>query len=348
MPKICYVEKKFAVATLLIIHAADRIVVEYQKQGYSLTLRQIYYQFIARDLLPDSWIDVEYNRKHNLPDDAKNTQKNYSRLGGIINNGRLSGELDWEAIEDRTRSLVKNSHWTSPGSIIRGAARGYGIDKWKNQDCRVEVWVEKEALSGVFDEICSDLDVPLFACKGYTSQSEMWRAAQRMIKWEQNDQNTVILHFGDHDPSGLDMTRDIQDRLNLFGASTMVVRMALTWDQVQLHQPPPNPAKGTDARFRAYQEEYGDESWELDALEPATLVGLVQDGVFDYRDPDKWGELYRREETERAQLQAAADDWDEIAANLEYEVPDFDEDGEIVNIFDDVEDPDDEDEDDEE
>lgn len=337
MAKVCYVAKKFSPAVLSIINDADRVVTEYREQGYSLTLRQLYYQFIARDLFPDTWIDVEYNRKNNLPDDTKNTQKNYSRLGGIINNGRLAGEIDWSAIEDRTRNLERNSHWTSPGSVIRSAADGYAIDKWKNQKHRLEVWVEKEALSGVFDEICSDLDTPFFACRGYVSQSEMWRAAQRMIRWEKKGQETIVLHFGDHDPSGLDMTRDIQDRLSLFGARTEVVRMALTWDQIQLHQPPPNPAKGTDARFRSYQEEYGDESWELDALEPATLVGLVQDGVFDYRDPDKWGELYRREETERAQLQAAADDWDEIASNLEYEVPEFDgddENREVPNIFD--------------
>jgi hypothetical protein len=342
MAKVCYIEKRFSPAVLGIIDAANQIIAEYRKQGYSLTLRQLYYQFIARDLFPDSWIDVEYNRKHNLPDDTKNTQKNYSRLGGIINNGRLAGEIDWNAIEDRTRNLVRNSHWTSPGSIIKSAADGYAIDKWKNQDHRLEVWVEKEALSGVFDDICSQLDVPFFACRGYVSQSEMWRAAQRMVKWERGGQRTVVLHFGDHDPSGLDMTRDIQDRFNLFGAETQVVRMALTWDQIQLHNPPPNPAKGTDARFKSYQEEFGDESWELDALEPPTLVGLVQDGVFDYRDPDRWGELYTREESERAQLQAAADEWDDIVENLDWEVPELPDDHEVPNIFDEEDEDDDE------
>jgi len=298
MPKICYREKNFRAESLLIITQANGIIEEYAQQGYLLTLRQLFYQFVSRDLVP-------------------NTQKSYSRVGSIINDARLAGLIDWDAIEDRTRNMVKNSHWVSPGDIIKSAASSYAIDKWENQEYRVEVWVEKEALSGIFERICRSLDVPFFACRGYVSQSEMWRAAQRLRSWERAGYKTVVLHFGDHDPSGIDMTRDILVRLRLFETRTEVRRLALTWEQVRQYSPPPNFAKETDARFANYRAEFGDESWELDALEPRVLRDLVQDGVFDYRDPDLWGELYTKEQAQRDQLKEVSRRWPEALEKLD-------------------------------
>jgi len=297
MPKICYVEKRFSAASLLLISQANEIIGRYAQQGYLLTLRQLYYQFVSKDWIP-------------------NTQQSYSRLGSIINDARLAGEIDWTAIEDRTRNSVANSHWDEPSGIIQSAASSYAIDKWENQDTRVEVWVEKEALAGVFERECQLLDVTFLACRGYVSQSEMWRSARRLKNWEEGGYYTILLHFGDHDPSGIDMSRDIQDRLRLFGAETEVKRVALNMDQVQQYEPPPNPAKSTDSRFESYLREFGDESWELDALEPSVLAALIRDNVFEYRDPDLWGELYTRQEQEREQLKSVAANWDAVAEQL--------------------------------
>ena len=85
MSKICYLPRNFRPDTLEIIAKANVVIVDYQQQGFKLTLRQLYYQFIARDLFPESWIDEEYNRKNGLPPDTKNTMKNYKHLGDIIN-----------------------------------------------------------------------------------------------------------------------------------------------------------------------------------------------------------------------------------------------------------------------
>jgi len=317
VPLICYVDKNFRGDTRLIIDRANGIIEDYLADGYTLTLRQLYYQFVARDVFPDSWIDVNYNRKNSLPDDTKNTQKNYARLGGIINDARLAGLIDWESIEDRTRGVEGNSHWDTPADIIRSAAASYSIDKWATQDWRLEIWVEKEALTGIFDRVCRELDVPLLACRGYVSQSEMWRAAGRMKRWENDGFKTKILHFGDHDPSGLDMTRDIQERFQVFGAGTKIERLALNYDQVQQYNPPPNPAKATDSRFEAYQQEFGDESWELDALEPRVLVSLVQDGVFEHRDVDRWDDAVKREERGHKMLKLASAKWVSVEKFLE-------------------------------
>ena len=282
-----------------------------------MTLRQLYYQFIAQDMLPDSWIDREYNLKQGLPPDTKNTTKNYKRLGDVINDGRLAGLIDWDAIEDRTRNLQSHSHWSSPRSIVRACADQYAVDRWATQENYVEVWIEKDALVGVLEGVCTELDVPYFACRGYASQSEMWGAAQRLIERERAGKTTTIIHLGDHDPSGVDMTRDIQDRLELFGSSALVKRIALLTEQVEEYDPPPNPAKTTDARYASYSQQYGDESWELDALEPRVIVNLIREAVESLIDEDAWEESQGQQETGRRQLGLVSGKWDSVVEYLD-------------------------------
>jgi hypothetical protein len=289
VPKIHYQDHTFSPSSLEIIDRANEIIEAYQAQGYVLTLRQLYYQFVSKDLLA-------------------NTQKSYKRLGGIVNDARLAGLVDWNAIEDRTRSLSDQAHWQSPADIIDACASQFRHDKWAPQPHRVEVWIEKEALAGVFDRVCRELDVPYLSCRGYGSQSVMWRGARRMAA---RRQPTVILHFGDHDPSGMDMSRDIVDRLRVFGIGIDFRRLALNMDQVEQYRPPPNPAKVTDSRARAYIQSYGDESWELDALEPAVLSDLVRQEIEAIRDPDLWQAEVERENEARDRLRHVAETWED-------------------------------------
>ena len=256
------------------IAQANSIINEYRAQGYTLTLRQLYYQFVARDLIP-------------------NTQRSYKNLGILISKGRLAGRIDWNAIEDRTRNLVSPNHWDSPAQIIRSCADQFRIDTRATQRYRPEVWIEKEALVGVIAPVCSELDVAYFACRGYVSQSEQWRSGRRGRAYEDDGQSLVILHLGDHDPSGMDMTRDNHDRLAMFARMGVEVRrLALNMDQVEEYSPPPNPTKITDSRSPAYIEEYGDSSWELDALEPRMIDQLIRDAVADLTDePERQAQL---------------------------------------------------------
>ncbi|NCU30405.1 hypothetical protein EOM57_01220 [Candidatus Saccharibacteria bacterium] len=265
MPKIAYKEVAFREHSLQVIDLVNGVIEEYQGMGYDLTLRQLYYQLVARGYI-------------------ENSDRSYKRVGELINNARLAGLIDWHAITDRTRNMRSRSHWDSPGQIIRSAINQYFIDLREGQPCYVEVWVEKEALIEVVGKACEKLDVPYFACRGYVSQSEMWAAAQRFIGMEQRHERSIILHLGDHDPSGVDMTRDIQDRLSMFGSSVYVDRIALTFEQVERYTPPPNPAKITDSRCKAYIEEYGRESWELDALNPTIISDLITEHVDSLTD----------------------------------------------------------------
>jgi len=178
------------------------------------------------------------------------------------------------------------------------------------------VWIEKDALVGVIERICAELDVPYFSCRGYTSQSEMWAASRRLADYMDDGQQPVILHLGDHDPSGKDMTRDITDRLNLFSHGIDVDRLALNMDQIDQYDPPPNPAKITDARAEVYIAEFGKSSWELDALEPSVLSGLVRTAVATMRDDGLWDAAVEEEQTHRDQLHLASRRWQDIAKTL--------------------------------
>ena len=286
-----YTHIKFGASTQAIIDRANEIVRTYLDLGYRLTLRQLYYQFVARDWLP-------------------NEQRQYKRLGRIISDARLAGMIDWESIEDRGRSYVDLPTWSQPSDIIQAAAKQYRIDLWRDQSSRVEVWIEKEALVGIIAPTCQELRVPYFACKGYVSASAMWEAgAVRMRAHLDNNQRPIVLHLGDHDPSGIDMTRDIRERLALFAeADICVERLALTMPQIERYRPPPNPAKPADSRYLDYVGEYGDECWELDALEPSVLTTLIRDAVAFIRDDKTWRSSKRREDRDRRRLRKLADD----------------------------------------
>lgn len=222
--------------------------------------------------------------------------------------------IDWSAIVDRTRNLQQTPHWRTPRQIVEACASQFRVDRWADQHYRPEVWIEKDALAGVISGVCDNNDVPYFSCRGYTSQSEMWAAAQRLLNWIERGQVPVILHLGDHDPSGVDMSRDILDRLKLFvGAQVEVIRLALNFDQVEQYGPPPNPAKVTDSRANVYIAQYGAESWELDALEPAVMAELIETHVAKLRQEEAWNEALAREQQHRQTLGAMAEHWEDIA-----------------------------------
>ena len=299
MPKIQYKEIRFQQKSLDLIELVNQVVDEYSAQGYELTLRQVYYQLVARGYIP-------------------NNERSYKNVGSLINDGRLAGLIDWHSVTDRTRNLRKAGHWENPADVIASARYSYNLDKWKGQPNYVEVWVEKDALVDIVGQACDPLDTPYFSCRGYTSQSEMWSAAQRFIRQDDREKR-IIIHLGDHDPSGIDMTRDIQERLELFGADVYVKRVALTMNQIQTYNPPPNPAKITDSRASKHIDQFGDESWELDALEPKVITDLIKKQVTMYRNDDIYRAVCDKESREKEELKMLERNYDRAVAYLESE-----------------------------
>lgn len=299
--KQAYKDINFRADRLALIAYIDSMCRDYQSQGFMLSVRQLYYQLVARGKIP-------------------NTERSYQNTASLINDGRLAGMLDWDAIEDRGRDIVLRTRWESGSHIVRAAANSFHQDKWTTQEGRVIVIVEKAALAGVLEKVCAQYDVPLLAARGYPSVSIVREMViEHVHPAIEAQQNVTILHLGDHDPSGIDMTRDLSERIDLFvdgldgvyGQSVMVNRIALTMEQVDEVQPPPNPAKVTDSRFVGYQAQFGDESWELDALEPRYLVKLVTQKINEQIDMSEWEARVAEIESIRDKLTETADQFDE-------------------------------------
>lgn len=272
-----YRDINFRPHSLRMIDDINEIIDEYQAQNYVLTVRQLYYQLVARDII-------------------ENTMRSYKNTASLINDARIAGKIDWDAIEDRTREFITRNRWESGKELLEASARQYHMDMWEGQDRRVFVIVEKEALTGVLEPTCYGWDVPLLAARGYPSASVIREFANSVVIPALEDgQNILCLHLGDHDPSGIDMSRDLIERIEMFvgdqgGCDFELRRIALNMPQVEELNPPPNPAKMTDARFKAYKKKFGTVSWELDALQPDYLTKLLVKHITQEIDPGPWNE----------------------------------------------------------
>lgn len=295
MSEQAYVERNFSKANVALIGTMNAIVTEYVNAGYRLTVRQLYYQLVARAVVP-------------------NTEKSYKRITSVVNDAKLAGLMDWDAIEDRTRAFIRRQRWESAAQIVRASADSFHMDMWEGQKQRVVVVVEKEALAGVLERACNTYDVPLLAARGYPSGTVLREFAKSDVLpaiLAKPGQRVIILHLGDHDPSGIDMTRDLQQRIQLFADMEFDVeeldRIALTMVQIKEQKPPPNPAKETDRRFAKYRRQYGVESWELDALKPDYLDRLVTAHIKKRINAKVWKVRAAEVETLRAKISKVAD-----------------------------------------
>lgn len=289
--KEAFISKKFSPESEKTISLVNAILAEYEDQGFRLSLRQLYYQLVSRAYIP-------------------NTVRSYKNLGNLVSGARQAGLIDWQMIEDRGRETVSLSHWNSPGEIVEAAAESFRIDKWEGQPYHVEIMVEKDALSGVLEPVARELDISITANKGYSSSSTMYEIGKRLAHYERLGKEITILYLGDHDPSGIDMTRDVLERLQTYSrvySPLDVDRLALNWEQIEIWRPPENPAKETDSRFAGYVVKYGESSWELDAIEPLQLANLVREAVRERRDDDLWQEAIEKEEVMILELRKFAD-----------------------------------------
>lgn len=258
MPKVAYESRRFQARTMELIDLCNDLIDSYRAQGYSLTLRQVYYRMVALGHI-------------------ENSQRSYKNLGNHI------------TIEDRTRGLAGNPNWDNPTGIVRTAHSTFKVDRWAPQPYHIEVWVEKDALIGVVGKACRALDVNFLSTRGYISASEMWLGAERMYRAMEEGKDCLLIHLADHDPSGMDMTRDILKRLSTFWADHVDVnRLALNMAQIQVYNPPPFYVKLKDSRSPGYISQFGTDSWELDALDPKVIDEIITDKILEYRDEPIW------------------------------------------------------------
>lgn len=306
----------FRDASLQLLTECEEIVDDYQGQGLRLTLRQLYYQLVTKNLIA-------------------NEEKSYKNVGKLVSNGRLAGLLDWDAIEDRVRQPKTPNHFSGLGELVEVALRAYRLDRWKGQQEYVELWVEKDALAGVLAPMATKYHITLMVNRGYSSQSAMYEASKRFLEAADDDKESTLLYLGDLDPSGEDMVRDIGDRLLMFGVDDLnVEKIAITMAQVRQYNPPPNPTKVSDSRAAAYIEKYGHSSWEVDALPPSVLQSVIRDAIEDHLDEELMNEVKKNEFRDKRMLRREVrrltrepeddDDVDDYVAQTESEERDDD------------------------
>lgn|ERR1700728_1246213 len=295
--KETFIEKKFNRGSLALIQQINAILANYEAQGFDLSLRQLYYQLVSKNVIA-------------------NTEQSYKATGELVAGARLAGLIDWDMIVDRGRYTSANSHWENPRDFVQNTAQTFKIDLWEGQDNHVEVMVEKQALEGVLEPVCAKLDIAFTSNKGYSSVSALYECGKRLKERMAWGKSVIIFYLGDHDPSGIDMTRDVLARLAMFSGCNQtadwrdgddtgllqVKRIALNMPQIRQYNPPENPAKITDSRYAGYVSKFGESSWELDALEPKVLANLVEQNVRALMDVELWEARAKLQADGRAQL----------------------------------------------
>lgn len=322
-----------------VISQMIEICEDYLKKGYILSLRQLYYQMVKANYIPN--IDIVYKK-----------------LSSVKGEAFYGGEIDWEAIEDRGRVPHQAGFDSDIKGALKYAAKYYRLDRQIGQTNSVEVWTEKDAISSILKRITNRYGIRLCVNKGYTSDTAIYAAYVRFLESIANGQTITILYFGDHDPSGLDMVRDIRERLlfmfengerldtemydrivdwarsdaghdfydsvefedeyfNLkdiegnrcfnyrkayFENQFKIIQIGLTMKQIKQYDLPPNPAKLTDPRAKSYIAKFGQVSWEVDALSPEIIEDIVNTNIQSNIDFDQYNLIIQKEQNERDEI----------------------------------------------
>ena len=253
----------------------------------AITLRQLYYRLVARLLIP-------------------NTINSYKRLSRIMVKAREQEDVPVNCLEDRSRRILgrgdtgyesAEDYLKQKLSSLQDSWRGFTMPMWEDQPVFVLISLEKDALSRLVSRVANKYSVRTFPTRGYPSFSYVQIMANYM-QTRLDGKPTVLLYFGDFDPSGVDIERDLEDRLSRYGAEDFKVkRIALTAEQIRQYDLPPMPVKRSDARAEGFMATHGDRSVELDALDPNLLQEVVEKAIRDNINVRRWNARVRKIES---------------------------------------------------
>jgi hypothetical protein len=259
----------------------------FKQYDTALTLRQLYYRLVSKHLFP-------------------NTVNSYKRLSRIMVKARETGDVPKNCLEDRSRRVLGrgDAGYISAEEFIKHKLESlkdswekFTMPRWEDQPCNILISLEKEALSRLVSRVANQYSIRTFPTRGYPSFTYVQRMAS-YIRNRLKGKPTLVLYFGDFDPSGVDIERDLTERLLKYGAGDFKIRrVALTRDQIILYTLPPMPVKKSDARTPSFIATYGDEAVELDALDPNVLKQMVAQSIEEYMDIDAW--IRREKEIEK-------------------------------------------------
>jgi len=254
-----------------------------------LTLRQLFYQMVAKLLIP-------------------NTESQYKGLSGALAKARKEGSLDWGVIEDRTRPLYGSIGYQDQDAYLHRlldyAYYHYERRLMKGQDRYIEVFVEKQALITPFTRAAKEYALFVNMGRGYSSVTVLKKMAERLQEAEDDGYTPLVLAFSDLDPSGVDLVDNLSRQFADFGLRSEVVRIALTTDQVEEYDLPHDPKalKMSDSRYSTFLAEHGRYAVELDALDPPTLERLVHEAVRSHLDLALFEKEKERQQEEKEEI----------------------------------------------
>jgi len=261
----------------------------FRQYDTALTLRQLYYRLVSKHLF-------------------SNTINSYKRLSRLMVRAREERDVPVNCLEDRSRRILGrgDTGYNSAEDFLKqrfanlqSSWKSFNMPRWDDQPVYLVVSLEKDALSRLVSDIANRYAVRTFPTRGYPSFTYVQNMAS-YIRNRLKDKPTVVLYFGDFDPSGIDIERDLTERLAKYDAGDFSVqRVALNSDQIAQYKLPPMPVKKSDARAESFVEEYGNMTVELDALEPNVLKNLVQKAILSHIDLRNW----KKRQEEVANLQ---------------------------------------------
>lgn len=320
-----------------LVEWSIQVCQEYREKGYLLTLRQLYYQGVARKRLPSG-------------------QKSYKHLMDVLSTARERGTFPLWALVDRTRRVHPGEFTRNDANVDRAldraarevqtaAGRLLGRGRWFAQDVHLSVWFEKEALAGIFEGVCAEEGVTCFSIRGDPSHPALYEWLQHAAavhgvgdaskgwrdQWGQahsgRAKRSIVLYFGDHDPTGIRIPRSAEITTRIFMGHMGLTfplefrRVGITLDQARALDLPPFPAKESAGKdYESYVAEFDTtDAWELDALSPETLEDLVRQECRKHFDGALFERLRAGTDERRAQMTMRLRDpaWHRIATRIE-------------------------------
>lgn len=240
-----------------------------------MTVRQVFYQATV----------------HNL---VEKSEAGYNKVQTDLVQMRKSGDLPYAWLADNTRMQRKPRTFDNVEQALQDTARLYRKALWNDADCYVEIWLEKDALSGVVYPVTNKYDVPLMVARGYASLSFLHSAAEYI---GEIDVPTYIYHLGDFDPSGVNAGEKIEQTLREMAPHAQIhfERIAVNEAQIKMWRLPSRPTKQSDSRAKGF----GNISVELDAIPPDDLRDLVQTAIEKHLPSREFAILKAAEASER-------------------------------------------------
>ncbi len=277
--------------TVRIVEEAYRVL----SRQHPMTLRQVYYRLVANQII-------------------NNNQSQYKALSNALRDARREGVIPWAWMEDRTRRPRSVDMWRDLSTFVSEVPTWYARDVWDDQPSYLEVWLEKDALSGTFADVLEPYRVTFQVGRGFDGWSSVHNAAQRYRSMLFNKhKHTTLLYYGDFDPSGEDMARSLELRIHegfveyksvryVRNAYPTITKRALTYEDIQTYDLPPDFTKPTDPRSKAHIAKWGDVAVELDALPDEVLRERLEADVRAHMDLDALQATLKAESEDNARL----------------------------------------------